>query len=274
MTAFQSALYAGKVMHQRLRPRRHRLSYRIFELLLDLDELDVLAAGLRLFSRNRFNLFSFVDSDHGNGKSASLKAYVEGQLEAAEIDTDGGPIRLLCMPRILGYAFNPLSIYFCHRREGDLVAILYEVNNTFGQRHSYLIPVSDDQGAGFVEQQCAKRFYVSPFMAMDMEYRFRIRPPEESVSVHITGGDETGPTIVAAFAGDRRPLSDAVLIRALFAYPLLTLKVVAGIHWEALLLWVKGMRLQKRPHPPAEPVTRIVKNQHARRKVETNVVGY
>lgn len=274
MPEFQSALYAGKVMHQRLRPRRHRLSYRIFELLLDLDELDTLASGLRLFSRNRFNLFSFVDGDHGDGTSPTLKAYVERQLDAAGIETDGGPIRLLCMPRIFGYAFNPLSIYFCHRRDGGLAAILYEVNNTFGQRHSYLIPVGDNQDAGLVEQHCAKRFYVSPFMQMDMDYRFRIRPPQENVSVRITAGDETGPTIIAAFAGERRALSDGLLVRALFAYPLLTFKVVAGIHWEALLLCVKGVRLQKRPSPPAEPVTRVAMNQHARRKGEKNVIGY
>jgi DUF1365 family protein len=274
MTAFQSALYAGKVMHQRLRPRRHRLSYRIFQLLLDLDEIDTLASGLRLFSHNRFNLFSFVDRDHGDGKDVSLKAYVERQLQSAGVETDGGPVRILCMPRMLGYAFNPLSIYFCHRRAGGLAAILYEVNNTFGQRHSYLIPVDDNQDSGMVEQQCAKRFYVSPFMAMDMEYRFRIRPPQERVSVHITGGDDAGPTIIAAFAGDRRPLSDALLVRVLFAYPLLTLKVVAGIHWQALLLWLKGMRLQTRPDPPSEPVTLVVTNENSRGKGELNVVGY
>lgn len=274
MTERVSALYAGKVMHQRLRPRRHRLSYRMFYLLLDLDEIDSLAAGLRLFSHNRFNLFGFFDRDHGDGAARPLKAYVERQLKAAGIEPDGGPIRLLAMPRMLGYVFNPLSVYFCHRRQGDLAAILYEVNNTFGQRHSYLIPVEGNEQEGRIEQHCAKRFYVSPFMGMGLRYRFRVAPPGDGVSLHITGSDDQGALIIATFAGKRRPLTDAALARALLAYPLLTLKVIVGIHWEALLLWMKGMRLQARPAPPAEPVTHVVVNQPSQRKVEPDVVGY
>jgi len=274
MPEFQSALYAGKVMHQRLRPRRHRLSYRIFQVLLDLDEIDALADGLRLFSRNRFNLFGFADRDHGDGSGGSLKTYVEHQLQAASIETGGGPIRLLCMPSMLGYAFNPLSVYFCYRQEGGLAAILYEVNNTFGQRHSYLIPVAGGIRDGVVEQHCPKRLYVSPFMGMDMDYRFRVGPPGEAVSVHITGSEDGGPMIVAAFSGRRRPLTDAALARAFLTHPLLTLKVVAGIHWEALLLWAKGMRFHQRPAPPHEPVTHVVMDTHSHRKVEPDVVGY
>lgn len=138
MPKMRSALYAGKVMHQRLKPRRHRLSYRMFFLLLDLDEIDVLSKRLHLLSHNQFNLFGFADADYGDRAGGSLKAYVERQLDAAGIDS-GGAIQLLSMPRMLGYAFNPLSLYFCHNRHGDLQALLYEVNNTFGQRHSYLI---------------------------------------------------------------------------------------------------------------------------------------
>jgi DUF1365 family protein len=274
MSAFRSALYAGKVMHQRLRPRRHRLSYRMFQLLFDLDEIDTLAGRLRFFSRNRFNLFSFVDADHGDGSGAPLKAYVGRQLKAAGIETDGGPIRLLCLPRMLGYAFNPLSVYFCYRRQGPLAAILYEVNNTFGQRHSYLIPVVDEPHGNIIEQHCRKAFYVSPFMAMDMDYRFRVAPPDSGLSLHITGSDAQGPLIVAAFSGKRRPLSDAALAGALLAYPLLTLKVVAGIHWEALLLWLKGVRLQPRPAPPSQPVSHVTTQKNVHRKVESDVVGY
>ena len=272
-----SALYAGKVMHQRLKPRRHRLSYRMFFLLLDLDEIDTLSNQLHLLSHNRFNLFSFVDGDHGDGSGGSLKAYVEGQLEAAGIET-GGAIRLLSMPRMLGYAFNPISIYFCHDRQDDLAAILYEVNNTFGQRHSYLIPVGDvrvrDERQGTVRQRCDKRFYVSPFMGMGMDYRFRIGPPGENVALHITGGDGEGPLIVASFSGKRRALTDGTLLRAFFSYPLLTLKVVAGIHWEALLLWAKGVRLHERPAPPHRPVTHVATNRPSQGQTEPEVVGY
>ncbi|MCZ8548613.1 DUF1365 family protein [Mesorhizobium qingshengii] len=264
----ESALYAGKVMHQRLKPRRHRLSYRMFLLLLDLDEIDALAATLRFFSRNRFNFFGFVDRDYGDHSDGSLRAYVERQLKVSGIEADGGPIRLLSMPRMLGYAFNPLSVYFCHRRQGDLCAILYEVSNTFGQRHSYLIPVDDSGREGLIEQHCDKHFYVSPFIAMGMRYGFRVRQPGDKVSIQITARDDEGPLIVASFAGKRRPLSDATLARAFLGYPLLTLKVIAGIHWEALLLWLKGIRLYSRPVPPREPVTHVFEERHCEREIE------
>ena len=273
MSAQRSALYAGNVMHQRLKPRRHRLDYRMFFLLIDLDEIDGLSRRLRLLSHNRFGLFSFFDKDHGDGADGSLKVYVERQLEMAGIET-GGSIQLLSMPRMLGYAFNPLSIYFCRDRQGDLAAILYEVNNTFGQRHSYLIPVSDGGEEGIVRQHCEKRFYVSPFIAMGMGYRFRIGLPDEGVAIHITGSDADGPLIVASFSGKRRELTDGALMRAFFAYPLLTLKVIAGIHWEALLLWAKGMRLYERPAPPLRPVSHVAMHRLSQRKTEPDVTGY
>ena len=271
---FRSALYAGTVMHQRLRPRRHRLSYRIFQTILDLDEIDALAERLRLFSRNRFNVFSFFDRDHGDGSDEPLKAQVGRQLKAAGIDADDGSVRLLCMPRVFGYVFNPISIYFCHRRDGGLAALLYEVTNTFGQRHSYLIPAGETSESGIVEQHCRKGLYVSPFLGMDMDYRFRIAPPDDRLLVHITGRDARGPLIVAAFSGARRPLGDMELARALFAYPLLTLKVIAGIHWEALLLWIKGVRLQHRPAPPARAVTHVAIATQSHRKSEVDVHEY
>jgi DUF1365 family protein len=256
MTETASGFYAGTVMHRRLRPRPHRLQYRIFALLLDLDEIDGVARRLRLFSRNRFNLFSFHDRDYGAGSYETLRSQVETHLRAAELACDGGPIRLLTMPRILGYAFNPLSVYFCHRRDGGLAAILYEVNNTFGERHSYLIPVgANDDGTALVRQECPKQLYVSPFLDMDMTYAFRVLPPGRRVAISVTGRDAEGPVIVAVLAADRAPLTDAILARAFVTFPLLTLKVIAGIHWEALLLWWKGLRLRTRPPPPALPVT-------------------
>ena len=273
MTA-QSALYVGQVMHQRLRPRRHRLAYDMFLFLLDLDEIDAVAARLKLFSRNRFNLFSFFNRDHGDGSGRSLRAYVECQLKASGVEIDGGPIRLLSLPRMLGYAFNPLSVYFCHRRQGELAAILYEVNNTFGERHSYLIPVRHSGPEGLIEQHCDKRFYVSPFVGMDMHYRFRVCPPGDQVAIQIVGRDDEGPLIVANFSGKQRTLTDAALARAFLSYPLLTLKVIAGIHWEALLLWMKGIRLHARPLPPREPVTHVDQRGHVRRGAESDVAGY
>ena len=248
-----SALYVGSVMHRRLRPRAHRLRHRVFWMLLDLDEIDRLAGRLILFSHNGFNAVSFHDADHGDASATPLRVQITRHLNAAGIPGDGA-IRLLCMPRIFGYGFNPLSIYFCHSREGVLTAILYEVHNTFGQRHSYLIPV--DPGAGtVVDQQCHKSFYVSPFLDMDMTYAFRVALPGDRVSVAIRGGDRDGPLIVAALAGRRVSLTSATLLSVLLTHPLLTLMVIGAIHWHALRMLLKGYRLQARPDAPATPVT-------------------
>jgi DUF1365 family protein len=249
-----SCLYFGSVMHQRLRPRRHNLSYRVFSLLLDLDEAAALGARLRLFSRNRFNLFSFYDRDHGRRRDEPLRPYVEAQLSRAGIALDGGALRLLCFPRVLGYVFNPLSIYFWHHRDGSLCAVLYEVSNTFGEQHSYLIPVQGAEG-GPVRQSCAKEFYVSPFMAMECSYGFRLAPPDERLAVYIRQTDRDGPILYASLEGTRAPLNDRTLARAFLRYPLMTLKVIAGIHWEALKLWRKGLRPLPHPAPPREAVT-------------------
>lgn len=248
-----SALYSGRVSHQRLRPLRHRLSYRVFSLLLDVDQLPALARRLRLFSLNRFNLFSLHERDYGDGVSC-LRDHVDGQLRAAGLPT-GGAIRLLTMPRILGYAFNPLNVYFCHAPDGELGAILYEVNNTFGQRHGYLIEV---QGAGRrggpIEQRCAKQLHVSPFLALDMHYEFRVAAPDlhaPRLSIGIAAHDARGPVLQARLEASRQPLGDGALARTLFSHPLLTLKVMGAIHWQALRLFAKGVRLLPRPAPPA-----------------------
>lgn len=249
-----SALYAGEVMHVRLKPRRHRLAYRLFSLLLDLDEIAGLDERLRLFSRNRFNVFSFRDRDYADPDAGPLKAQVERLLAAAGLAPDGGAIRLLTLPRLFGYAFNPLSVYFCHRRDGSLIALLYEVNNTFGQRHSYLIPV----GAGEIaplRQKAEKRFYVSPFMDMGLTYSFRITPPGEGLRIAILASDAEGPVLSAVQTARRLPLNDRQLLRVMLSYPLLTLKVIAGIHWEALWIWAKGIGLRPRPQAPDSPVS-------------------
>jgi DUF1365 family protein len=263
-----SALYSGAVVHQRMRPKRHRLRYRVFSLLLDLDELPALSRRLRLLSLNRFNLFSIHLADHGAGEPQGPRAHVERQLQAAGLPT-GGAIRLLTMPRILGYAFNPISVYYCYAPAADraaagaerLQALLYEVNNTFGQRHSYFVQVpqpqdaDDGQAQDTIHQQCSKRLYVSPFLGMEMHYRFRMLPPGERLSVGVQACDGEGTVLAAALQARRRPLTDATLLAAFFTHPLLTLKVVGAIHWEALRLWLKGVRLQPRPAPPPHPVT-------------------
>lgn len=253
-----SALYAGEVTHRRLRPARHRLRYRVFSLLLDLDEMPGLAQRLRLFSLNRFNLFSLYERDYGAGAERGLRGYVEQVLHRAGLPADGA-IRLLTMPRILGYAFNPLSVFFCHAADGAVRAILYEVNNTFGERHSYLIEVDPATPAGGrIVQGCAKHFHVSPFLAGDLKYVFRVEPPDAQrpeLRVGVFAHDGHGPLLGARFDARRRPLGDAALARVFLTHPLLTLKVVAGIHWEALRLFLKGVRLQPKPAAPEQSIT-------------------
>lgn len=252
--AFASAIYTGSVVHTRLRPVRHRLRYRMMLLLLDLDELPRLAAHLRCFSIERFNMFAFHGRDHLDGSATPLRAQVDTLLRRAGIDLGGGAIRLLCMPRVFGGVFNPLSVYFCHGADGALRAMLYEVNNTFGQRHSYLIPV-DDPNQPVIRQHCAKRFYVSPFMDMDMHYQFRVVAPDRRAAIAIAARDAAGPVLSACFTGERQEIADAALLRGLLRHPMMAAQVLGGIHWEALKLWRKGMRIRPRPIPPDDAVS-------------------
>ncbi len=245
-----SALYVGIVRHLRTRPRAHKLAYRVFWMLLDLDEVDTLAGRLRWFSRNRFNLYAFRDADYGDRSGAPLRPQIEALLRQAGLEPDGGPLRLMTMPRILGYAFNPLSTWFCHRRDGELMAIVYEVHNTFGETHSYVAPAAGE--ARMVAQEAEKRFHVSPFMGLDMHYRFHVVPPGETMSVSIDGSDASGRLIAATMSGKRRDISDSTLLGLLASHPLLTLKVTLAIHWHALRLVLK--RIPFFPHPaPVEP---------------------
>ena len=251
-----SALYRGKVMHQRLRPKAHQLNYRVFWLLLDLAEIDGLGRRLRLFSRNRFNLLSFYDKDYGDGSGQALRPQIETWLKRAGVDIGDGPVRLLTMPRVLGYVFNPISLYYCHHKDGRLAAMVYEVTSTFGVRHAYVIPVpEDDQAAGLIRQGAAKALYVSPFMGMEMDYEFRGRAPAQGLDMTISGVDADGLLITAAMSAERRPLEDRDLLSAALALPMMTLKVMAAIHWEASKLWLKGVRLTRQPEPAWEPVT-------------------
>lgn len=249
----QPCLYLGQVTHRRLRPRRHRLAYRVFSLYVDLDRLDALDASLRWFSLGRFNLLSFHGADHGDGKG-DLRAWVDRTLSAAGIDLAGGQVGLLSYPRLLGYAFNPLSVYFCFDRGGTLAAMIYQVNNTFGERHCYVTAVAERADAP-IRHACAKNLYVSPFIAMDATYHFRVRTPGERLAIAIDETDGGGLLLQAATTGRRTALTDANILGAVLRHPLMTLKVILGIHWEALKLWRKGVALHRRPPPPPRPVT-------------------
>jgi DUF1365 family protein len=247
-------LYRGEVMHARMKPKSHRFRYAVFCLLIDIDRLEEADRSCAAFSVGRFNLLSFNPADHGAGDGA-LRAHIDRLMIEAGVDAAGGRALLLCYPRMLGFAFNPISVYFIHDRAGDLVALIYEVRNTFGEMHTYVAPVEPGQlTAAGVRQERDKLFYVSPFMAMPMRYRFRVLPPGERVNVRILETDEEGPILAATFTGARRALTSWEVVKSCVRLPFMTLKVVAGIHWEAAKLWFKGVEFYERP-PPPQPVS-------------------
>lgn len=246
-------LYPGKVMHARLMPFGHRFTYRVFSLLIDLDRLAEADGLSPLFSVNRPNLVSFREADHVDEESGAmgLRAYADRLVEDAGLPRPAR-IQLLAYPRILGYVFNPLSVYYCYASDGGLTALIYEVRNTFGERHTYVCPVQPDQmSEAGIRQERTKIFYVSPFIDLGARYRFRMLPPGDTVRLRILETEAGKPLLSATFAGDATPLTTANLAGLLARLPLMTLKVVAGIHWEALKLWLKGAKFHTRGKPPA-----------------------
>ena len=253
------SLYLGDVMHARLKPVVHRFRYRVFSILIALTQLDEADGASAIFSVHRRNLVSFHESDPAIGAprpaGSRLLDDVARALEPVGIAIEGGRVLLLCYPRIAGFVFNPLSVYFVYDAAGGLAALIYEVRNTFGERHGYVAPVAPGElSPAGVRQERAKLFYVSPFNGMDMGYRFRILPPGERVALRILEADRDGPLLAATFMGKRSNATTASLLGACRQVPLLTAKVVGGIHWEALKLWWKGLRPQARPAAP-QPVS-------------------
>lgn len=245
----EACFYAGAVMHARLVPFRHTFRYRVFSMLIDLADMPR-AFG---FAHNRFALLSFHDRDHGEGDGRPLREWALAQLRCAGFAADERwRIRLLCFPRLLGYVFNPLAIYFCEDGTGQIRALIHQVSNTFGERHSYVLPADDAQ----IRQRCDKRFHVSPFMPVDGGYRFDLDVPDEKLRIRIDNlAPDGSPRLVATQHGRRRPFNSATLFRLFAAHPLMTLKVMAAIHFEALRLWRKGARYHPKPAPPRNSIT-------------------
>jgi uncharacterized protein len=235
-----AVLYRGSVMHARLKPVSHRFVYHVTSLLIDLDRLDEADRQARLFSVNRGNLVSFHERDHGLRDGSSLRAYADRLLAESGMERPER-VQLLCYPRVLGHVFNPLSVYFASNANGDISGLIYEVRNTFGEMHSYVAPLRDgEMGAAGIRQARDKQFYVSPFMSMAQRYHFHVLPPGQTVRVLILETDRDGPTLSASFAGTQIALTGASVARIFAALPVQTLKVVGGIHYEALKLWLKG----------------------------------
>ncbi|HEY4124309.1 MAG TPA: DUF1365 domain-containing protein [Rhizomicrobium sp.] len=242
-----NAIYNGFVTHTRTSPARHAFRYRVFSLLLDLDELDAFSQRSRLFAHNSRGIVSFHDRDHGDGRP--LREWVKAKLSEANIGADGR-IEVLCYPRLWGFVFNPLSVWFCRRSDESLAAVIYEVHNTFGERHAYVLPAVADENV--LDQTCGKNFYVSPFLSMDCSYRFRVEQPGDKVLIAIRESEGGNPVLAAAFSGTRQTLSDGNLALAVLRHPLMTLKIVVAIHFEAVRLWLKRVPSHahiKRPTP-------------------------
>lgn len=238
--ATDAALYLGEVVHKRCRPRRHSLRYSVFSVLVDLDHLPDISRRLRLFSVDRFNLFSLQLADFGPGGGIPLMTFLRGKAAEAGVGEKVSRIRMLCYPRILGYAFNPLTVYYLEDAAGRTLMLLFEVHNTFGERHFYEAVVAEPTAPEH-HMRLPKAFYVSPFNGVAGSYRFAVRPPGEEVFTGITLSDEQGPLVTAYSTGRRRSLDDIALLRVALAYPLMTLKVIVGIHWEAVRLLLKGV---------------------------------
>ena len=260
-------LYVGSVMHRRLKSPPHRFAYKGFWLAVDLDAFPK----LRWLSRDRRNLFALESRDHADGKPGDLRAKIAAK--AAGIDVSGRMI-LLTMPRLLGVVFNPLSAYFCHDSGGAPSALAWEVSNTFGARHTYVIAIENAAG-GVVRQSCAKVMHVSPFLDMGLTYQFRVEVSGEALKLGIVDRDPGGAVLAAAVTATRRELTDSALLRLALGAPFATLKVVAAIHWEALKLWLKGAKFRRAPPGSESPVSAHAATLHraAANRNPTNAVS-
>ncbi|MBK1631696.1 hypothetical protein CKO31_13255 [Thiohalocapsa halophila] len=256
-------IYFTRVMHRRLFPVQYRFEYRVFSLLLDLDRLDQVPQRLAVGPRRRLPggllrpaLFRFDPADRGPRDGSALRPWAERMLAAQGIDLAGGRIRLLCFPRLLGFGFNPLSLWYCEHADGRLRAVIAEVSNTFGQHHSYLLHDGGRPIAWPLRAEKLKCFYVSPLMDMDGGYRFRLSEPDDRLAVLIRQFDAHGRLkLVASQSGPGEPLTDAALWRAFRRMPVMTYKVVLAIHWQALKIWLRGARFFPKPEAPKQEVT-------------------
>ena len=246
----------GQVRHTRLRPRRHAFAYATFFLMLPLRSL---RSGSDVLPLNRRGALSFHDADHGDGRSVAqggALAWVDELLQAEGITDASGEIWLHCYPRILGYTFNPASFWYCHAADNSLRAIVVEVNNTFGERHCYLL----DRPHYGEELHARKVFHVSPFCDVSGGYRFRFmrtqQGGEDRSVVRIDHDDATGVLLQTSVSGSLLPVSRVTLRRALWGYPLMTFAVMARIHWHALRLWLKRVGFRRKPDAPSNPVSR------------------
>ena len=237
-----SCIYNGYVSHTRYKPVKHSLRYNTFSLFIDLDEIENLSKNNFIFSFNKFNIFSFFNKDHGDRDGLCLKNWVLNKLKKFDINKDINNIKLLCYPRVFGYVFNPLSIFYCYENK-NLRAVMYEVKNTFNEQHTYVFKVKSNNE---ISQKCKKKFYVSPFMDMETQYEFKLLNPDENLSVLIKQSDKDGIVLTAVQKGSKKEFNMKQLLVNFVLYPLMTLKIIGAIHYEALRLWKKGAKYRSR----------------------------
>jgi hypothetical protein len=245
----QALIGTGTVRHRRLRPAEHAFDYRTYFLMLPMRALR--AAPCLALPRNRFGLLSFHDRDHGDGRADAL-AWLDELLQAEGIADAQGEVWLHTYPRVLGYCFKPVSFWHCHRDDGTLAAIVAEVNNTFGERHCYLL-AGPQLGYGR-ELQARKVFHVSPFCDVQGRYRFRFMRTAAShdprLVARVDHDDDQGPLLQTSVSGRLAPLTAATARAAFFGMPLMSFGVIARIHWQALRLWLKHVPFFSKPAPP------------------------
>tara|TARA_B100001093_G_scaffold187866_1_gene180421 strand:- start:1443 stop:2219 length:777 start_codon:yes stop_codon:yes gene_type:complete len=238
-----SKIYVGKVIHRRFKPKNHYFKYRVFSLLIDLDDLNEIDNKIKLFSYNKFNIISFFDKDHGDRDGTSLKNWVKKKLENIGVDNKEIKIKLFCYPRILGYVFNPLSVFFIYDKNDKIISIFYEVKNTFGEQHTYIFKAEDNET---LRNGCVKKFHVSPFIDMECNYKFRVNKPSDKISVIIDQSDKDGKLLFASQDGTAKEFSNKNLFVSYIFHPLMTFKVIVAIHYEAFKLWLKGIKFIKK----------------------------
>ena len=239
-----SYIYSGNVVHKRFKPKIHFFKYKVFSLLIDLSELELLDKNLKIFSYNKFNIISFYDRDHGARDGSSIKEWVIDNLKKNNIDNENIQIKLLCYPRIFGYVFNPLSVFYIYDNNSNLISVLYEVKNTFGEQHTYIFKTDIDQN--LIQHTCKKKFHVSPFIEMDCIYFFRLLKPGKNISVIIDQNDKEGKILYASQDGVRSEMTNANFIKSYLKHPLMTFKIILAIHFEAFKLWKKGIKFIKK----------------------------
>ena len=238
-----SKIYVGKVIHRRFKPKNHYFKYRVFSLLIDLDDLNEIDNKIKLFSYNKFNIISFFDKDHGDRDGTSLKNWVKKKLENIGVDNKEIKIKLFCYPRILGYVFNPLSVFFIYDKNDKIISIFYEVKNTFGEQHTYIFKAEDNET---LRNGCVKKFHVSPFIDMECNYKFRVNKPSDKISIIIDQSDNDGKLLFASQDGTSKEFSNTNLFVSYIFHPLMTFKVIVAIHYEAFKLWLKGIKFIKK----------------------------